>query len=48
MPPCLIDYVINFGMADLESYWSRNLLINDNLSEPLFFDRKIENKAIAR
>jgi hypothetical protein len=48
MPPCLIDYVINFGMADLESYWSQNLLINDNLSEPLYFDRKIENKPIAR
>ena len=48
MPPCLIDYVVNFGMADLESYWSKNLLINDNLSEPLYFDRKIENKAIVR
>jgi hypothetical protein len=31
----IIDYAINFGIANTEILWRRHLLENDNLAAPL-------------
>ncbi|MGN6559973.1 MAG: hypothetical protein ACTHJ2_05545 [Candidatus Nitrosocosmicus sp.] len=33
--PCIIDYAINFGIGNIEIYWSKSLLKNDNFEIPL-------------
>jgi hypothetical protein len=33
--PCIIDYAINFGIGNIEIYWRKNLLKNDNFEIPL-------------
>jgi hypothetical protein len=33
--PSIIDYAINFGVANTEALWRRNLLKNDNLAASL-------------
>lgn len=33
--PSIIDYAINFGIGNIEIYWRKNLLKNDNFEIPL-------------
>jgi len=39
LSPCILDYAVNFGMADTEKQWCRHLLRNGNLSSPVYFDQ---------
>jgi hypothetical protein len=39
LSPCILDYAVNFGMADTEKQWCRHLLRNGNLSSPVDFDQ---------
>jgi cell division protein FtsB len=39
LSPCILDYAVNFGMADTEKQWCRHLLRNGNLSSPVHFDQ---------
>jgi cell division protein FtsB len=39
LSPCILDYAINFGMVDTEMQWSRSLLTNGNLGNPVYFTR---------
>ena len=38
LSPCILDYAVNFGMADTEKQWWRHLLKNGNLSSPVYFN----------
>jgi hypothetical protein len=37
--PCILDYAVNFGMANTEKQWHRHLLENGNLTAAVSFDR---------
>jgi hypothetical protein len=37
--PCILDYAVNFGMANTEKQWQRHLLENGNLTAAVSFDR---------
>ena len=39
LSPCILDYAINFGMVDTERQWSRSLLTNGDLGNPVYFDQ---------
>jgi hypothetical protein len=36
--PCILDYAVNFGMANTEKQWHRHLLENGNLTAAVSFD----------
>jgi hypothetical protein len=36
MNPCIVDYAVNFGMANAEIQWRENLLNNNSLVSPIF------------
>jgi hypothetical protein len=40
LSPCILDYVVNFGMIDTEKQWRRHLLGNGDLVSPIYFDQK--------
>jgi hypothetical protein len=45
--PCLVDYAVNFGIKNIESYWRQSLFRCDDLSAPVLFDRNLAaNKQI--
>jgi hypothetical protein len=44
LSPCILDYVINFGMIDTEKQWRRHLLENGDLSSPVYFDQDCSNQ----
>lgn len=33
--PCIIDYATNFGIEEIERIWKDNLIINNNLAQPV-------------
>jgi hypothetical protein len=35
LSPCMIDYVVNFGLVKIEVLWTKNLIANDNLASPV-------------
>lgn len=35
LKPCIIDYIVNFGMENVADEWSRNLIKNNDFSSPL-------------
>jgi cell division protein FtsB len=38
LSPCILDYAVNFGMADTEKQWWRHLLKDGNLTSPVYFN----------
>jgi hypothetical protein len=38
--PCIIDYVVNFGLMDTERLWRNNLITNDTLASPLIMSKE--------
>jgi hypothetical protein len=35
LKPCIIDYVVNFGLKNTEYIWRNNLIQNDDLAKPI-------------
>jgi hypothetical protein len=46
LSPCILDYAINFGMVDTERQWSRSLLTNGDLANPVYFNQDISSKNV--
>jgi hypothetical protein len=38
--PCIIDYIVNFGLMDTERLWRNNLITNDKLASPLIMSKE--------
>jgi len=41
LKPCIIDYIVNFGMENVAELWSRNLIKNNDFSSPLILKSAI-------
>lgn len=37
--PCILDYIINYGIEELENQWGSNLTGNKKLVDPIIFDK---------
>ena len=37
LSPCIVDYAVNFGMAEAEKRWRNHLVENGNLASPVIF-----------
>ncbi len=46
LSPCILDYAINFGMVDTERHWSRSLLTNGILGNPVYFNQDSSSKNV--
>ncbi|MGN6709765.1 MAG: hypothetical protein ACTHKF_10500 [Candidatus Nitrosocosmicus sp.] len=42
--PCIIDYIVNFGMENIAELWSRNLIKNNDFSSPLILKSAITDE----
>ena len=46
LSPCILDYAINFGMVDTERQWSRSLLTNGDLANPVYFNQDSSSQKV--
>ena len=46
LSPCILDYAINFGMVDTERQWSRSLLTNGDLGNPVYFNQDSSSQKV--
>jgi hypothetical protein len=44
LKPCIIDYMVNFGMENIADQWSRNLIKNNDFSLPLMLKTAIADE----
>jgi hypothetical protein len=44
LKPCIIDYMVNFGMENVADQWSRNLIKNNDFSLPLILKTAIADE----
>jgi len=44
LKPCVIDYIVNFGMENVAELWSRNLIKNNDFSAPLILKSAITDE----
>jgi hypothetical protein len=44
LKPCIIDYMVNFGIENVANQWSRNLIKNNDFSSPLILKTAITDE----
>jgi hypothetical protein len=44
LKPCIVDYIVNFGMENVAELWSRNLIKNNDFSSPLILKSAITDE----